>query len=315
MIAVCRYLRLVRVIHSVMPPIADDSLAGDGTAGATGLVTARSVPADPVSPRADRPRRTRAPVERVTGGPGRRRAGRARGYRRLRRHRAGPARLSGPSGNPRGQLSRRDAPHPGGPAALPAAVGRLRAGRLHAALLRRLGGGGQRARPVIPAAAAGVVGRLAGLLRDPGTAGPARDGQSRRGAGRRRPAGRDLFRHLHVVRPRPGRLAVPGPERGGPVRRSLGGPHARGDRRGLAARSRVLHEADRAGGRGRGPGGARGRSPPPARRARRDRLRGGRRRQHARARAGQPRLVRVLRLRADEPARAQSQRRQPVLGQ
>ena len=50
MIAVCRYLRLVRVIHSVMPPTADDSLAGDGTAGATGLVTARSVPVDPVSP-------------------------------------------------------------------------------------------------------------------------------------------------------------------------------------------------------------------------------------------------------------------------
>ena len=48
MIAVCRYLRLVRVIHSVMPSTAD-SLAGDGTAGAAGLVTARSVSADPVS--------------------------------------------------------------------------------------------------------------------------------------------------------------------------------------------------------------------------------------------------------------------------
>jgi Dolichyl-phosphate-mannose-protein mannosyltransferase len=33
-----------------MPPNADDSLAGDGTARATGLVAARSVPADPVSP-------------------------------------------------------------------------------------------------------------------------------------------------------------------------------------------------------------------------------------------------------------------------
>ncbi len=33
-----------------MPPTADDSLAGDRTAGATGLVTARSVPADPVFP-------------------------------------------------------------------------------------------------------------------------------------------------------------------------------------------------------------------------------------------------------------------------
>jgi hypothetical protein len=32
-----------------MPPIADDSLAGDGTAGAAGLVTARSVPVDPFS--------------------------------------------------------------------------------------------------------------------------------------------------------------------------------------------------------------------------------------------------------------------------
>jgi Dolichyl-phosphate-mannose-protein mannosyltransferase len=50
MISVCPCLRRVRVIHSVMPPIADDSLAGDGTARAAGLVTARPLPADPVFP-------------------------------------------------------------------------------------------------------------------------------------------------------------------------------------------------------------------------------------------------------------------------
>ena len=269
------------------------------------------------SPRRRPPPATRAPVERVTGGPGRRGAGRARGYRCLRRHRAGPARL--PVRHlemPRGQLARRDAPHPGGPAALPGAVGRLRAGRVHAALLRRL----RRRRPACSASPTCRCGWCRWCPRWPASRSwpgwsSARRAVAARGW-RRGPAGRDLLRHLHVVRRRPGRLAVPGAERRRACtpRAGCAAPAGRSSRaccsEPRSSRSRPRWR------RGRGPRwrsrrGPRRRLAVPAALAYARR----RRRQHARARAGQPRLVRVLRLRADEPARAQPQRRQPVLGQ
>ena len=106
----------------------------------------------------------------------------------------------------------------------------------------------------------------------------------------------------HLVRRRPGRLAVHRAQRRRPVRGAVDAPHAGRRRDRPAARGRVPHQAERPGRRGRGAhrGGVR-----PAAAARLDcrpDLRRGGRDQHARARAHQPRLVRVLRLRAAERA-------------
>ena len=93
-----------------------------------------------------------------------------------------------------------------------------------------------------------------------------------------------------------------------------GGQAAPGARwRRLAAGGRVPHQAERARGRRGCPRRTGSRAPPQARRSRRADLRRGSRGQHARAGADQPRMVPVLRLRADGSARAQHRRRDPVL--
>ena len=80
-----------------------------------------------------------------------------------------------------------------------------------------------------------------------------------------------------------------------------------------AARGRVPHQAERARGRGRGAHRAGVRPAAAARLDRRADLRRGPRDQHAGARAREPRLVRVLRLRADERAHPEVRRLRAVL--
>ena len=195
----------------------------------------------------------------------------------------------------------------------PAPTVGVRSRRLPAAVFRRVGRRGPGARRLLPDAAAGLPRVLAVLLRAARPAGPARDGQ-RRGRGRGRgPVRRGLLRHRHVVRRRPGRLAFPRAEHRRPVRRPVDARHARCRRRRGAARRRGAHEADRARRGGRGGRRAAGRSAPQARLRRRAHRDHGAGRQHARARAGQRRLVRLLRLRADERALADRQQFRLVL--
>ena len=78
---------------------------------------------------------------------------------------------------------------------------------------------------LVPAAAAGLPGVLARLLRAARPPGPARDGQHRGRDRRRGPVRRDLLRHRHLVRRRPGRLAVPRAEHRRPVRRPVDARH------------------------------------------------------------------------------------------
>ena len=175
-----------------------------------------------------------------------------------------------PAGVPGEQLAGGGAADTRRPRALRGAGGRLRAGRLPAAVLRDLGRGGQRARPVLPAAAARVAGVVAGLLRGAGPAG--------RSARRRAPPPGSRRR---ACWPRPTSSRPPGSTSPGSTRcssRSAPPPctparwmrRTRGRRRDrAAARGRVPHQAERARGRGRGahragvrPAAAAGRGPP-----------------------------------------------------
>ena len=155
-----------------------------------------------------RPRRPR-PRARPVGRPARRAAGRGAARagrdRRLPGHRAVPAGLPVPAGVPGEQLARRGAADPGRPGALRGADRRLRAGRLPAALLRR-------PRPRRPACSACPTCRC-GWCRWcrrwpasrcwPGWS-SARPASAAAGTARRGPARRDLLRHGHLVRRRPG---------------------------------------------------------------------------------------------------------------
>src|SRR6201996_869565 len=131
---------------------------------------------------------------------------------------------------------------PAGPAAVPAPARRLRARRLPAALLFRRGRRGPGARRLLPVAAAGVPGLRARLLRPAGPPGPARDRQPRGRDRRRRRVRRDLLRHRHVVRRRPGGLAVPRAQPGRPVRRPVDARSPRRHRRGGTAGRRGPHQ-------------------------------------------------------------------------
>ena len=190
-------------------------------------------------------------------------------------HRAGPAGLPGPPGNPRGAtLSSRCT----GSSRASSSTRRRRPATCRTAT-RRSTSPSRRRRPACSASRTCRCGSCRWSPRWSASRSWAgwSSGETReraRGHGRRRPAGRDLLRHRHLVRRRPGRLAVPRAQRRRPVRRAVGmrAPEGR-SRRACCSAPRSCTKQTGAGGRCRGPRRAGGRAAPAARRAGRAGLR------------------------------------------